>query len=355
MRVTPKRLLNYHVVRYQHARGHVRLRGYPLTLTLEATNVCNLGCPACFTGAGEVGRKQAAMPMPLFQKIMDELGDYALNLEFYNWGEPLLSKHLPAMIRIASQKGISTIVSTNFSIPFDRAKAEALVSSGLALLACSIDGATQAGYEQYRVGGKLELVLRNVRLITAAKQALGSDTPRLIWSYRIFEHNLHEIEPARALARELGMEFAAAKGWVEGPEWNDGGKFGFPVGLSPARCHYLWTQAIIQNDGRVSPCCCSFYQEDDYGSLEGLTFRDVWNNDEFRAARRLYRGGNHGEDARRLICHDCPQTVVWNNYRRHRSQGLSPTTFDPGYSANDWFNFFFNRRRAVGMSRKSAP
>src|SRR3990170_1805595 len=86
MRLTPKRLLNFHLVRYQQARGHTRLLGYPLVLTMEANNICNLKCPYCFTGAGEVGRQRSTMPMPLYRKVMDELGDYALHVEFYNWG-----------------------------------------------------------------------------------------------------------------------------------------------------------------------------------------------------------------------------------------------------------------------------
>src|SRR5262245_745534 len=55
MRLTAKRLANFYLVQYQHRRGHTRLRGAPLILTVEATNVCNLGCPYCFTGAGERG------------------------------------------------------------------------------------------------------------------------------------------------------------------------------------------------------------------------------------------------------------------------------------------------------------
>ena len=344
MRVTAKRLLNYYVVRYQHARGHLRLLGRPLTLVLEATNVCNLGCPACFTGVDEVGRKRSPMSMPLFERIMGELGDYALSVEFYNWGEPLLNKHLCEMIGVAAGRGISTLVSTNLSLPLSRSKAEALVTSGLALLAVSIDGATQEGYEQYRVGGSLDLVLRNVRLINEVKRACGSSTPRVIWSYHVFSHNQHEIEAARALAAELEVEFAISKGWVAGPEWDDGGRFAYPVGMTPERCHYLWRHAVINNDGRVAPCCATFYEEDDYGSLNGRSFRDLWNNTEFRAARRLYRDRADKADARHLICHDCPTTLTWADYRRHRAAGLPPESFTPGYTTNDWFNFFFKRR-----------
>jgi len=344
MRLTAKRLLNFHLVRYQRARGHTKLLGYPLVVTLEATNVCNLKCPYCFTGAGEVARKRSMMPMPLFQRLMDELGAYMLHLEFYNWGEPLLNKNTPEMIRIASAKGVSTIISTHLSVPMDRSRAETLVSSGLALLGAALDGATQKTYEKYRAGGNLELVLHNLRLLVEAKQRLGSTTPRLCWGYHVFDHNWQEVELARKMASELGVEFSATKGWVAGPEWNDGGQFQFPVGTAPERCRYLWTQGVINNDGGVAPCSATFYREDDFGSVEQTTFKEVWNNDKFRDARRMYRGRLLSQYGKSHVCHDCPYTIIWENYQHHLAQGFPSAKFNPGFTTNDWFNYFFSRR-----------
>ncbi len=346
MRLTPKRLLNYYIVKFQRARGHTKLLGYPLSLTFEATNVCNLHCPYCFTGAGELGRERSMMPMPLYQKLLDELGDYALQIDFYNWGEPLLNKSIYEMVRLASDRGISTIISTNFSVPFDRARAEALVSSELAVIGAGIDGACQESIEQYRVGADFEKIMHNIRLLIDAKRALGSATPLICWSFHIFEHNRHEVELASSMAKELGIEFEATKGWVAGKEWDPEGEFKFPAGAAPTseRCKYLWTYAIINNDGRVAPCAASFYQEDDYGSVSATTFKQVWNNKNFQEARKLYRSRDASRHGRSLICYDCPYTIVWENYQRHRAQGLPKLSFDPVYTTNDWFNYFFNRR-----------
>jgi MoaA/NifB/PqqE/SkfB family radical SAM enzyme len=346
LRLTPKRLLNLYLVRYQRARGHTKLFGRPLTLTLEATNVCNLRCPYCFTGVGEVTRERSTMPMPLYQKIMDEVGDYVLLVEYYNWGEPLLNKRIEEMVRIASGKGCSTIISTNLSVPLNQARAEALVSSGLAILGAGIDGASQETYEKYRVGGNFEKVLGNMRLLAEAKQRLGSKTPLLCWSFHAFDHNRHEVDKARAMAKDLGVEFSASKGWVEGQEWDSGDEVAFPVGTAPERCRYLWTQAVINNDGLLSPCANSFYREDDFGSLEGKHFMEVWNNRNFQEARRLYRDRNASAHGKRLICHNCPYTIIWENYQRHLAQGLPKSSFDPVYTTNDWFNYFFSRRKA---------
>jgi len=336
-------------VRYQRNRGHIQLWGYPLILTLEAANLCNLRCPYCFVGAGEKSRPPIPFPFPLYQRIIDELGDYLLHVEFHNWAEPLLNQNLPEYIQLASARGISTVVATHFSLPFDRARAEALVASGLSLLGVSLDGARQETYEQYRVGGNFATVLANIRLVNQAKRAQGSQTPRVIWSFHVFAHNCQDVELARTMARDLGIEFSACKGWVEGPDWDPEGKYAaFFAEPQPGRaaehCQFLWERAIIHGDGGVAPCDGTFFREDDFGLMNARRFREVWNNDSFQEARRLFRSRQQSDEARRLICYSCPATLTMEHYRQHLAQGGHTETFAPRFSTNDGFNFFFNTR-----------
>jgi MoaA/NifB/PqqE/SkfB family radical SAM enzyme len=356
-RLTAKRLLNLYRVRYEHARGHVRLRSYPIKLTVEATSVCNLRCPACFTGTGQAGRVRSSMSPELFRKLLDELGDYLFEVVFCDWGEPLLCKHLDSLIAEASRRGIHSSLATNFSVPFDAARAERLVRSGLTVMGVSIDGAHQETYAQYRIGGDLATVLRNCRLVQDAKRRLGADTPRLWWSFHVFPHNVADVERAGALAAELGMAMAVEKGWVVGQEWDPGSRwrfFGDPV---PRRCPYLWTEGVVNNDGGVSPCCGTFYREDDMGrigvrpeDLGAASFREVWNGPRFQTARRLYRERIGDDETRRLICFDCPQTIIWENWQRHRRGGRPPQSFRVGYSTNECFNYFWSRRSLAGAT-----
>jgi hypothetical protein len=310
--------------------------------------------------------------LPLYQKALDEMGSRLLQVEFYNWGEPLLNKSIYEMIRMASDRGISTIISTNFSLPFDEERAEKLVASGLALFGVSLDGAWQESYEQYRVGGNLETVLRNVRMVNDAKQKLGSKNPHMIWEYHIFPHNKtkEEIETARQKAQELGMEFALSKGWVVGEDWDKSNEFlklfpGHLPARTPGHCYFLWQQAVINSEGGVAPCCGAYYKEDDFGlfgnemsvplsELTSSSFRQIWNNDQFRAARALFRDrAKASAMAKSLICYDCPVTVVFERHKQHRAQGLPQDTFETGYGPNDGFNYFFDRKPPRAQLKKN--
>ena len=346
-KLTLRRLLNLYVVRFQRMRGHSKVHGYPVTLTIESANVCNLACPFCFTGAGEVGRAKTHFPMSLYKRTMDELGDYLFQLELHNWGEPLLNKNIPDLIQIATDKGVSTLISTNFSFPFSEERAEALVGSGLSILGVSLDGARQETYEQYRVKGNLEVALDNVRRINAAKKKLGSASPKLIWEFHVFEWNEDDIELARSMAEELDMEFAVDKGWVAGPEWNPESDFKFYQRILPSsRCEFLWERAVINSDGGVAACCGAFYKEDDFGSVQDLSFKEVWNNKNFQEARKLFASRDGSEHGKSLICHECPATLNWEDYKQHVTAGGERFAFTSRFNTNDGFNFFFNRRPA---------
>lgn len=365
-RLTPRRLFNLYLVRFQKSRGHVRLYGSPIKLTIESTNACNLRCPYCFTGAGEIGRDKAMLQVPLYKKALDELAPGLFLVEFYNWGEPLLNKNVYDMIGMASDRGVSTIVSTNFSFPFDEERAEKLVRSRLQILGVSLDGAYQESYGQYRVRGNLETVLHNVRLVNAAKEKLGSKYPHMIWEYHIFSHNRsqEEIESARQMAADLHMEFALSKGWVAGDDWDTKKEFADPARKpNPGYCHMLWQQAVINSDGGTAPCCAAYYKEDDFGvfgdshaisqeELSASSFRQLWNNDKFREARALFRShANASPSAKSLICYECPITLMWDQYKIHRARGGTRANFTTEDVTNDGFNYFFNRHPSRPQAR----
>ncbi len=345
-KVTPKRLLNLYLVRFQRWRAHSRLSGYPIFLTIEAANLCNLRCPYCFTGAGDIGRERGYLPLSLFKRIMDELGDYLFEVELHNWGEPLLNRSLPDLIRLASDRGINTTTSTNFSLPFSAERAEELVASGLSQLGVSLDGAHQETYEQYRARGDFELALNNVRLMLEAKRKLRSATPRLIWEFHVFEHNKDDVELAKSMARELAMDIDVTKGWTPGPEWDPDGPYRLFQPPPVDCCPFLWQQAVINIDGAIAPCCGTFFQEDDFGSLEDTTFRSVWNNHNFRAARALFRSRQGSAHGRSLVCYDCPAALTREDYLGHLAAGRDRASFRGRFSSNDGFNYFFNRRPA---------
>jgi MoaA/NifB/PqqE/SkfB family radical SAM enzyme len=196
---------NYLLVEYQMARGHSLMLGRPYWLAVDPTNFCQLQCPFCPTGAGRGVRDKAALTLEHFERFIGQVGPYVIHIDMMNWGEPTLNKELPGMISCAKRHDIEVKVDSNLN-DLSEAMADGLVRSGLDVLSVSIDGASQETYEKYRVNGKLDSVIDNVRKIVRKKKELGSSTPLLIWQFLVFKHNEHEVELAQKMARELGMD-----------------------------------------------------------------------------------------------------------------------------------------------------
>jgi MoaA/NifB/PqqE/SkfB family radical SAM enzyme len=201
------KVANFALAKYHFVNRHVRLASRPVTVMQDPSNACQLRCPACVHtenksyGAG-FDWPAATMKVAEFEASMRLFGPFALNVVYYNYGEPLLNKNIADFLHISNGYGMSSVFSTNLSLKFD---VERFVEAGPEHVIMSIDGVTQPCYSRYRKRGNIDLVLENVRKLVAAKRRLGTNRPYLVWQFLTFQHNVHEVDDAIALARELGI------------------------------------------------------------------------------------------------------------------------------------------------------
>jgi pyruvate-formate lyase-activating enzyme len=287
-----RRALNYYLAKAEMKLGRNRLLSYPYELCIDVSSKCNLHCPYCPTGRGEQGgRGRGNISVDLFKGILDEIGPYVYQLELFNWGEPFFHRALPELIAYAMEKGVErTIISSNLSFPLREDDIRSVVRAGLTHLAAAVDGADQQIYEQYRRGGNFNLVMRNLRAFVAAKRALGSATPHICWQYLVFAHNEGQIEQARRLADEIGLDaFAVHGGLYDDPVWAPQGDYDVNyLQVRANRCTWLWNKAVFHWDGGFASCCMGFNKHDDFDRFRPGQFRRMWNNEKFIAARRIW-------------------------------------------------------------------
>jgi radical SAM protein with 4Fe4S-binding SPASM domain len=259
------------------------------------------------------------MSRETFDSIFEQVRPYARLIGLYIWGEPFLNKNLLYMASRCAAHGIYSSVDSNLTLrKFSGEEAEEIVQSGLSQIYASIDGATQETYAQYRVGGRLDRALNNLRQLVRAKKRLGLKTPHLGWNFLINKFNEHEMERAQKMADDLGVPIrfelmsCGDPSWLSsyhkqpGPEdghTGDNNSFQalpLPVNLDQMGLHpnlFSWCEQpfswmVINWDGNVMPCCTVFGDEYSLGNLLHEHIEDVWNNSKFRACRKyLYNYG----------------------------------------------------------------
>lgn len=285
-----------------------QLHNYPVMAIIEPTSFCNLRCPGCPTGLQLGLRPSSTMKVDLFKAAIDEIGDYVFSLDMFNWGEPLLHRETPEMIRYAKDKGIEIHISTNLSVKLSDDYIERLVLSGLDRLFVSLDGTTEETYSKYRVRGDHQLVRDNMQRIQAAKKRLGVQTPVIEWKYLVFRHNEHQVEEAASQFREWGADYVSMEGAImpAAPYDEDFQPSSIPKynmyhsdhhfqediakhDRSGRPCSWLYGTLVMNPNGKVSPCCASAAEKTDFGDYSTKKgFFEVWNNSTFKRARALF-------------------------------------------------------------------
>ena len=279
------------------------LWGYPPILMVEPTNICNLKCPMCPSGNGDMARPRGKLDLINFTQVMDDIGDYIYQVQFWNQGEPFINKSFLDMVRYAKAKGVMTQTSTNGHFIRTDTMAEEVVASGLDQIIFSMDGTNQETYEKYRIGGNYKLVIETLGRLSKAREKLKSKIPLIELQFLVFKHNRAEIDTLIELAKshkvnriafksaQVYSDEQAAQYLPDEGELNrynyDGRSFKLKWEVQNW-CKRLWLNSTINWDGTVSPCCFDKDAKYAFGNIfdKHTTFNDIWRNQKYIAFRR---------------------------------------------------------------------
>lgn len=297
--------------------------GKPLALSIEPTTACNLGCPECPSGLKQFTRPTGNISPDLNKQLIDELYKDLIYINYYFQGEPFIHPKFLSMVEYADRKGIYTAASTNAHFISEKI-AEQTVNSGLKRLIISLDGTTQKIYEQYRVHGDLNKVIESTKRLVSVKKKLNSSTPHLIFQFLVVAPNEHQIDEAKKLAKEIGVDEIKFK-TAQVYDFENGntlipknekysrykktkeGKYKIKASLKN-HCWRMWSSSVSTWDGRVSPCCFDKDASYQFGIVGNDHFEGIWNNESYNDFRKKILTNRQGID----ICTNCSEgSKVW--------------------------------------------
>ncbi len=294
------------------------LWGKPSILTIEPTNLCNLRCPLCTTGNGEMTRVRGHMSVETFRGILDKMERDIFFLLLYHQGEPYLNKHFLEFVRLAKKQNIYCTTSSNGHY-FDEETIRGTIESGLDSMIVSIDGVSQESYEKYRVKGELQKVIDGSRRFMKIKKELGIKTPLIAWQFLVMKHNEDEIPEIKRLAKEAGVDRLLIKtievrseeeaaGWLPQNEkyrrYEFDGKHLEAKNSEKQSCPRPWLSTLINWDGSVVPCCFDKNGHYEMGNInEAEDLKALWRGEPFEKFRTQL-----AEDRMRIeMCRTCNQ------------------------------------------------
>jgi MoaA/NifB/PqqE/SkfB family radical SAM enzyme len=209
---SPRQVANAFVALGQFALKKEIVRAWPVLVKVDISPLCNLRCTYCVHArashedrsvAGELLQLQSfkaeqKMSVAQFASIVDEIRGKSMAVSLYYLGDPLVHPQLDEICRLSAGAGLNSHISTNFSFRLSDERIATLVTSGLTHLTACVDGMTQESYERTRVGGRLDVVLDNLRRVLEVRRVLGTRRPKVEVQFIKFRHNLGELEEAAA-------------------------------------------------------------------------------------------------------------------------------------------------------------
>lgn len=295
----PRRAIN--LLKYKAAKFSPSVDYLPMVMDIEPTQRCNYRCSMCITGS--MNAKRPDMTFEAFRRILDE--QYGLmEVKIQGVGEPLLNKDFFRMIDYAKKKLLWVRTTTNGSLLHVGDNYRKLVDSRVHDVNISIDGCTSEVYEAIRIGGDLERIMANCRLINAYNNKARKTTVRA-WAV-LQKGNLHQFfDFPRFFAdlgfKEMALSFAMHNYGREGTN-AEAADFSYTeedirriAGLAReagikmffwfhpgfpgnAFCQIPFGRIYVTTDGHIIPCCYIANQEvvdfGEYGDFKKIWFED---------------------------------------------------------------------------------
>ncbi len=299
---------------------HMRLSpwGWPLHMQIELTNFCDLKCSVCPTGSGLLKRQPLAMDPALFERLMNEVGPYLLTTSLWAWGEPLLHPQLEDILRIAQNRGVTTILSTNGQRLNNTRVLDALIKYPPTYLIVCLDGITDETNSQFRVGAKLEPALSGVHRLAEMRGKIGAKLPLLHLRYIVMKHNEHEFPQLLKFAADNQFDMLSIRtlSIIDAPDDKHHSllpsdehlrAYSYETDKRITRhdfiCEHPFTFPTVFADGTVVICDQDYNAQSAIGRMTSeASFADIWWSDKAAKVRKLVRDNLEALS----FCRNCP-------------------------------------------------
>ena len=268
----------------------LRRNGLPNIFYFETVLACNLACPECVIGVDAVQRTKKIMKLHEFEIICNKIKKNADMIYLHKWGEPLMNKQISQFVKIASDFS-HTHISTN-GIFLDEKKIEEFIEFGLGTLLISVDAINQETYEKYRIGGNINVVLKNLKqssiLVNKYKSKL-----KIIPQFIVFEHNEHQMKDFQKFCEDINLKSVFKAPYI---------RYGDKVKTSNnsnyqwkhyqteeehfnamSKCNKLTTTMTIDSHGEILLCPQDYNNEFNIGNIldPNSTLKSIWNDSKY--------------------------------------------------------------------------
>jgi len=287
--------------RYEVFPQQFQLDEFPPCLQIEPTSICNYRCVFCYQIDSSFNKKSngmmGTMSFDLFKSLIDEAEGNCEAISLASRGEPLICPNIDKMLAYTEGKFLALKLNTNAWF-LDEIKCHAILQAGVNTVVFSADSASEPSYSNFRVGGQLERVVKNIKRFheIREKQYAHSSTISRVSGVKIpGSDDIDHME-------RFWADWVDQVSFVDYNPWEN--TYQQPVNNITTACSDLWRRMFVWWDGSVNPCDSDYKSTLCVGKTPKNKLSTLWRSQQYEALRE-----NH-KNKKRQQCNPCDRCAV---------------------------------------------
>lgn len=285
---------------YRHSMNydtHETHSDFPLTVSFELVNRCNLKCIMCYTDHHK--KTKSTMTVEKIDSLLQECQDNALPAAVIGMGsEALLFKDIKTVIKSVKDHGVMDVfLGTNGTL-LSSDMSRFIIEQEISRLEISLDAATPETYQKIRGKNQLELIETNIHEFLRIRKEMGKTVPLLRLCFCVQKENYHEVEAFKKKWENSGADYLDFQNVVDfsdvGPALDNDPNWTPPsvedLETQETHCAYPFNSLHVWANGDITPCCTYYGQALSLGSVNDLTLTDAWNGEKISDLRQQLLG-----------------------------------------------------------------
>jgi len=255
---------------------------FPITISLELINRCNLNCVMCYKP--HHSQDEAQLNLDIIEKLMKECGENKLPSLILGLGsETLIYKNIEEALDIISRADIMDIFFGTNGILLNDKIIEKIIKSKISRVEISVDAATSETYNKVRRVPVFEKVEENINKLIEAKKQHHSQLPMIRLCFVVMDVNKHEIK--KFIEKwEDEVDYIDFQRCVDFSKIDEPAKVELEV-IKDSFCSAPFYSLNVWANGDVSPCCTFYGRKIVIGNIHKKSLKEIWTGPEIKKIR----------------------------------------------------------------------
>jgi len=256
---------------------------FPITISLELINRCNLDCIMC--DKEHHTKPLSKLSLDTIKKILKESKENKMpSILLGLSSETLIYDKVCETLDLIKEANILDVFFGTNGVLLNDKIIKSIIKNKVSRVEISLDAATPETYKKVRGHDFLELIEKNIEKLLDYKKKYNSKLPMIRLSFVVMDINKHEIQ-------QFIDKWEDKIDYIDFQRCMDFSKVNekIDVDLNKVKdsfCSYPFYNLNIYANGDVCPCCSPYGQNFIIGNIHKESLKEIWEGDKIKRLRQ---------------------------------------------------------------------